>query len=290
MARQHDADAVPQRVAARQHRDPCAAARCDLGESCRRAAAAIRAARPRPAAPSPDGGRRRPGSPRSRPGCAPPGSSPASPSSPMPMTLSHASCGGLAAQRVDRGGGERAAAAPAFERDIGEPAGQTRTSASLASAAPTNPTGKPRISAGRVARPPRAFRAGETARSAHCRSRPPRRRDAAATIRPRRRCGWSSALAASAATAGSRRVQITGFSAGSRSRVMPAATISLSTRIAAPRASARRPAATAPRDQARSSRIATSPAACASRTASGRSAAGKRARSASARTSANERR
>ena len=273
-------------IAARQHREPCCRAARRCRRSCRRAAAARGAARPGPAAPSPDGARRRPGSARSRRGQAPPGSSPASPSSPMPMTLSQRVILRLCRQRVDRSGGQRAAAAPACERDIGEArpsAGkpdQRLLGLGRADKADRKAEDEGRHAASRREDFEEAKQRGR--RVADGDHRP--RRGADATARPRRRCAWSCARrCASAGNAGScKRADHLVAARQARCVMMPAATIALSTRIAAPLASARRPAATAPRDQARSSRIATSPTAWASRIASGRSAAGKRARSASA--------
>src|SRR6516162_155914 len=123
-------------------------------------------------------------------------------------------------------------------------------SAAFASAAPTKPTGKPRM------------RAGFPAPAAMISSRWYNAVGAfpIATIAPSR-CGRHNSTAAAdrvvpraaaiPAVLGSRRVHKILLPAASRSPLMPASTIVASTRIGAPAARARRPTATAPPDQAR---------------------------------------
>ena len=149
--------------------------------------------------------------------------------------------------------------------------------ASLLSAAPTNPTGKARIAAGRSGQSRKPVREDGTAPWAHCRSRPRRRRDAGARARPRRPIG---SCARSAASAGGPLIVESEHdpdcAAGSRPVITPAATILASTRIGAPRASAARPAATGSPCQARSSAISGMPQAWTSRSTRPCRAGGKR--------------
>lgn len=95
------------------------------------------------------------------------------------------------------------------------------------------------------------------------------------------RCGRHSSSAAAervvpiclarSGTEGSRKVQITGLSVGSRARVTPSLTICASHRIAAPFASARRPATAKPAEKWIDGASSTSPAAWIMRTATGSS-------------------
>ncbi len=88
-ARQRGPDAVPQGLAARQHRDPPAAPCRDHLDRGSERATPRRFARHRSRAPSPDAARRRPTPPRSRPRHGAAADRPARPSSPMPTTASH---------------------------------------------------------------------------------------------------------------------------------------------------------------------------------------------------------
>ena len=106
---QHNADPVPQRVAACQHRNPRAPPRRMspiVSLSALRHMQALCPAVFRPAAPSPDSERRRPASLRSRPACGRPALTRRASSSPMPMTLSQPFIPLFRGrqQRVDRGG------------------------------------------------------------------------------------------------------------------------------------------------------------------------------------------
>ena len=177
---------------------------------------------------------------RCRPGCARPGSAPASPSSPMPMTLS---------QRFIRAAGQSAltaAAASALpprrprERDIGEAAAepdQRRLGLGGADKADRKAEDqrRPRGALGDDLEEmkQRGRRVADRDDGA--------RRDAAATARPRRPSACCAAPRPRRRVAGSRKRADHLVSAGSRSRVMPAATIALSTRIGAPAASAAPP-------------------------------------------------
>src|SRR5690606_28803980 len=127
-----------------------------------------------------------------------------------------------------------------------EGAGRSCISASLDSAAPTNPTGQPMIAAGRGQDPPSSmFKRWKSAVGAL----------PMATTAPSRYGRQSSSAAAErvlpisfaiAGTRGSCRVQITSFPAGRRGRVIPSLTIRASHRIGAPASSAARAAIAMP--------------------------------------------
>ena len=204
------------------------------------------------------------------------GISPARPSSPMPMTVSQggspASCG-CAGERVDRGGGEGAAAAPAAQGDERRPA-PCAISASFDSAAPTKPTGKPRITAGTRRPGVEQLEQAEQRRRRVADGDHGARQPLAPSDRRRPPSGSSPAARRFGDARLGQRADDR-VAAGSRARMMPAATISLSTRIGAP-ARQRLPAGRRRRRrcQARSATMPGSPAAWISRTASGSRSAG----------------
>ena len=101
------------------------------------------------AAASPGGGRRRPGPRRRRARGGPARRDRRARPRRSPTTVSQAHGVGRTQQRVDRGGRHGAAAAPAAQRDRRGCRARAAISASLLSAAPTKPTGKARIAAGR---------------------------------------------------------------------------------------------------------------------------------------------
>src|SRR5262249_35673897 len=160
--------------------------------------------------------------------------------------------------------------------------------ASLASAAPTKPTGMPRIAAGLGApassissKRNKAVGALPTATTA-----PPRRSRHNSSAAAERVVSSSSA---SRATCGSRSVQTTPLCAGRRARVTPCAAISESHRMGAPRASAARAVPTTPSPNTIRFVIVTSPQAWTMRTTMSASCSENRDRSVSARMIANER-
>src|SRR5262249_29374020 len=161
-------------------------------------------------------------------------------------------------------------------------------SASLDSAAPTKPTGTPRIAAGLGA---------PASRSSSSRNKAVGALPMATTAPASRSRHKSSAAAervvaslfARSGTRGSLRVQITSLRAGKRARVMPCATISASQKIGAPAASAERAAATRSGPNTMRCAASTAPQAWIIRTATSASSAEKTDRSASARMMANER-
>ena len=161
-------------------------------------------------------------------------------------------------------------------------------SASFDSAAPTKPTGMPRMAAGfgapaSISSSSRNRAVGALPMATTAPARRSRHRSSAAAERV------VPFFAASAAVRGSLSVQITSLLAGSRARVMPCATISASHRIGAPAASAPRAAATRLPPNTICRATSTWPQAWIMRTATSASSAEKRDRSASARMMANER-
>src|SRR5216684_3237858 len=116
----------------------------------------------------------------------------------------------------------------------GTPRGSA-ASASFASAAPTKPTGMPRIAAGAGAPPASSSSRWNSAVGAF-----PIATRAPASFSPHNSTAAADRVVASfsarAGTRASRKVHTTSLRAGSRARVMPCATISLSHRIGAPRA------------------------------------------------------
>src|SRR5581483_3334999 len=161
-------------------------------------------------------------------------------------------------------------------------------SAAFDSAAPTKPTGTPRIAAGFGApssimssRRNRAVGALPMATSAPARRSRHNSSAAAERVVP--------SFAASESTRASLSVQITALFAGSLARVTPRATISLSHRIGAPAASAPRATATRLPPNRMCCAISTCPQAWIMRTTISASSAEKGERSASARMMANDR-
>src|SRR5215472_3251551 len=161
-------------------------------------------------------------------------------------------------------------------------------SASFDSAAPTKPTGIPRIADG----------FGTPASSSSSRRNKAVGALPIATTAPARRSAQSSSaaaervvpiLSASTGTRGSRNVHTTSLRAGSRARVIPCATISASQRIGAPLVSAFRAAATRPSPNMICRAASTWPHAWIMRTTIPASSEEKRERSASERMIANER-
>src|SRR5258706_867599 len=160
--------------------------------------------------------------------------------------------------------------------------------ASLDSAAPTKPTGRPRIAAGLGAPASSNSRSRNNAVGAL-----PIATTASASLSPHNSKAAAervvSSFSARAGTLGSCSAQNTSLRAGNRARVMPCATISASQRIGAPRAKAARAAATRPWPNRKYFAASTSPQAWIIRIATPASSTGKRERSASARMIANER-
>ena len=221
--RQRDADAEPHRIAGRQHHHrPAAPARGSPRRSATAASAQLRRSAWTVAAAWPDGARRRRSAPRPRSAMRR-GRRQArsSPSSPTPMMVSQGSWSASHRRPAPISSALTAAAASALPPrrprrvTIGD-AEPGAISASLDSAAPTKPTGKPRIAAGRGRAVGRAARADGTAPSARCRSPPPRRRGARARARPRRPNAWCRCAVPlrQRGTLGPS-VQITSFGAGS---------------------------------------------------------------------------
>ena len=126
-----------------------------------------------------------------------------------------------------------------------------------------------------------AVRAGETAPSARCRSRRPRRRAAAARGRSPPRCASCRAFARAPASTDRPSVQIDLVVAGRRARVTPSATMRASQKIGAPALSARAAASAAPGEKTRSAAASTIPQAWMIRTATRSSSGENRASSAS---------
>ena len=94
-------------------------------------------------------------------------------------------------------------------------------SASLDSAAPTNPTGQPTMAAGRGAPSTKHLQQVEQCGRGVADGNDRAAQDAAPTTRRRPRCGWCSTARARAGTPGSFRKQCTSLAAGSRPRGDP---------------------------------------------------------------------
>ena len=136
-------------------------------------------------------------------------------------------------QRIDRGRGHGAAAHAAAHDQERHAARNRRRAPSFDSAAPTKPTGMPRIAAGFGAPRVEQFEQAEQ-RGRGVADGDHGAGELFAHSSRRRRSGWCRALRRAPARARRASVQITSLRAGSRARVMPCATISASHRIGAP--------------------------------------------------------